>query len=250
MKDIRIDNGQLVFPRRMSKDEQAMVRVITPYIQWAIDNGMASISLGDERRRLEKQRYIYEQHIAGNKRQNLIKKACMAIVNGIHPYIDRIINEVQKLTQKGFIKEERIKEEKYQYIDELVTTINEYNDILALWIKMKQGSLSLNIETFELNELFELLRKGSRTFEMKRQSLEVQPTDIRVKADKALTLFMINTLAENARKYTPQGGMVKVYARQEKDYVEISVEDNGCGLSPEDVAASWGKKYMTRKPSV
>ncbi len=202
VKDIRIDNGQLVFPRRMSKDEQAMVRVITPYIQWAIDNGMTSISLGDERRRLEKQRYIYEQHIAGNKRQNLIKKACMAIVNGIHPYIDRIINEVQKLTQKGFIKEERIKEEKYQYIDELVTTINEYNDILALWIKMKQGSLSLNIETFELNELFELLRKGSRTFEMKRQSLEVQPTDIRVKADKALTLFMINTLAENARKYT------------------------------------------------
>lgn len=174
----------------------------------------------------------------------------MAIVNGIHPYIDRIINEVQKLTQKGFIKEERIKEEKYQYIDELVTTINEYNDILALWIKMKQGSLSLNIETFELNELFELLRKGSRTFEMKRQSLEVQPTDIRVKADKALTLFMINTLAENARKYTPQGGMVKVYARQEKDYVEISVEDNGCGLSPEDVARIVGEKYMTRKPSV
>lgn len=250
VKDIRIDNGQLVFPRRMSKDEQAMVRVITPYIQWAIDNGMTSISLGDERRRLEKQRYIYEQHIAGNKRQNLIKKACMAIVNGIHPYIDRIINEVQKLTQKGFIKEERIKEEKYQYIDELVTTINEYNDILALWIKMKQGSLSLNIETFELNELFELLRKGSRTFEMKRQSLEVQPTDIRVKADKALTLFMINTLAENARKYTPQGGMVKVYARQEKDYVEISVEDNGCGLSPEDVARIVGEKYMTRKPSV
>ena len=68
----------------------------------------------------------------------------------IHPYIDRIINEVQKLTQKGFIKEERIKEEKYQYIDELVTTINEYNDILALWIKMKQGSLSLNIETFRI----------------------------------------------------------------------------------------------------
>lgn len=53
VKDIRIDNGQLVFPRRMSKDEQAMVRVITPYIQWAIDNGMTSISLGDERRRLE-----------------------------------------------------------------------------------------------------------------------------------------------------------------------------------------------------
>lgn len=131
VKDIRIDNGQLVFTRRMSKDEQAMVRVITPISMGNRQRHDVHL-LGDERRRLEKQRYIYEQHIAGNKRQNLIKKACMAIVNGIHPYIDRIINEVQKLTQKGFIKEERIKEEKYQYIDELVTTINEYNDILAL----------------------------------------------------------------------------------------------------------------------
>ena len=68
-----------------------------------------------------------------------------------------------------------------------------------------QGSLSLNIETFGLNELFDLIRKGSRAFEMKQQQLEVTPTDTYVKADKALTLFMINTLAENARKYTPKG---------------------------------------------
>lgn len=47
----------------------------------------------------------------------------------------------------------KLSKEKYQYIDELVTTINEYNDILALWIKMKQGTLSLNIGAFELNEL-------------------------------------------------------------------------------------------------
>lgn len=247
VRDIRIEDGQLVFPHKMGKDEQAMVRVITPYIQWALDNGMTSISLGDERRRLEKQRYIYEQHIAGNKRQNLIKKACMSIVNGIHPYIDRIINEVQKLIQKGYIEDERIKSEKYQYIDELVTTINEYNDILAFWIKMKQGTLSLNIETFELNELFDLIRKGNRAFEMKQQCLEVKPTDAWVKADKALTLFMINTLAENARKYTPKGGTIKVYARQEENYVEISVEDNGCGLSAEDVTRIVGEKVYDSK---
>ena len=51
----------------MRKDEQAMVQVINPYIQWALDNGMTSISLGEEQRRLEKQRYIHERHIAGNK---------------------------------------------------------------------------------------------------------------------------------------------------------------------------------------
>lgn len=226
----------LVPLHRLSRDEKALVHVLEPYIEWAADNEQMIASLSDERMQLEKQRYVYEQHIAGNKRQNLIKKACLAIVNGINPYIDRILNEVHKLTEKGYIDDSKIKKEKYQYIDELVTTINEYNDILALWIKMKQGSLSLNIETFALNDLFELLGKGRRAFEMKKQILEIEPTDVLVKADRALTLFMINTLAENARKYTPEGGTVKVYARTTDTYVEVSVEDNGRGISAEDVA--------------
>ena len=233
----------LVPLHRLNRDEKALVHVLEPYIVWAADNEQMVEALSDERMQLEKQRYVYEQHIAGNKRQNLIKKACLAIVNGINPYIDRILNEVHKLTERGYIDNAKIKKEKYQYIDELVTTINEYNDILALWIKMKQGTLSLNIETFSLNELFELLGKGRRAFEMKNQKLEIEPTTVMVKADRALTLFMINTLAENARKYTPEGGTIKVYARTTEDaYVEISVEDNGRGISEEDVAHIIGEK--------
>lgn len=233
----------LVPLHRLNRDEKALVHVLEPYIVWAADNEQMVEALSDERMQLEKQRYVYEQHIAGNKRQNLIKKACLAIVNGINPYIDRILNEVHKLTERGYIDNAKIKKEKYQYIDELVTTINEYNDILALWIKMKQGTLSLNIETFSLNELFELLGKGRRAFEMKNQKLEIEPTTVMVKADRALTLFMINTLAENARKYTPEGGTIKVYARTTEDaYVKISVEDNGRGISEEDVAHIIGEK--------
>ena len=233
----------LVPLHRLNRDEKALVHVLEPYIVWAADNEQMVEALSDERMQLEKQRYVYEQHIAGNKRQNLIKKACLGIVNGINPYIDRILNEVHKLTERGYIDNAKIKKEKYQYIDELVTTINEYNDILALWIKMKQGTLSLNIETFSLNELFELLGKGRRAFEMKNQKLEIEPTTVMVKADRALTLFMINTLAENARKYTPEGGTIKVYARTTEDaYVEISVEDNGRGISEEDVAYIIGEK--------
>lgn len=235
-KELPIGEFTICTSHRLSKDDLTLLNVITPYIAWAIDNGMTFISLGDERERLDKQRYIFEQHIARGKRENLIKKSCLAIVNGIIPYIDRIINEVYKLKEKGFIHNKDIKTAKYQYIEELVTKINEYNDILALWIKMKQGTLSLNIENFELNELFELVKKGRKTFEMRQQEFDVESTDVVVKADRALTLFMINTLTENARKYTQAGGTVNVYARRTDEYVEISVEDNGRGLSPEDVA--------------
>lgn len=235
--DFCIEGRSLVLPSAaLRHDERAMLEVINPYVEWALDNGKAAISLGDERRRLEKQRYIYEQHIETNKRRNIEKKACLAIVNGIQPYIDRIINEVSKLLRRAEKAGEEERRQRYEYMDELVTTINEYNEILALWIKMRQGILTLNIENFPLDELFGLLRKGTRSFEMKQLRLDVAPSGgLCLKADKALTMFMLNTLAENARKYTPAGGWVKVYAQAGDGYVEISVEDNGRGLSPQDV---------------
>ena len=226
----------------MKKDDKALLEVIVPYLSWTLENGLAMIQLGDERRRLEKEQYVHEQHLVENKRQNLVKKACLFLVTGITPYIDRVVNEVHKLTSFNYLAQKEIKESKYQYISELITRINEYNDILALWIKMRQGSLSLNIENFALNPLFEVLQKGRRNFELKKQTLVVNPTEVWVKADKALTLFMINTLMENARKYTQEGGEIQVSACEEADYVEISVQDNGPGLSEEDVACILNEK--------
>ena len=227
---------------KVKKEDKALLEVIVPYLSWTLENGLAMIGLGEERRRLEKEQYVHEQHLIENKRQNLVKKACLFIVTGITPYIDRVVNEVHKLVSFNYLANKEVKESKYQYIGELITRINEYNDILALWIKMRQGSLSLNVENFALNPLLEVLQKGRRNFEAKRQTFTVEPTDAWVKADKALTLFMMNTLAENARKYTQEGGSIQVYAREEANYVEISVQDNGPGLSDEDVACILNEK--------
>ncbi|MGP1436911.1 MAG: DUF5113 domain-containing protein [Phocaeicola sp.] len=218
----------------LKKDHKTLMNVITPYIAWTIENGLTFISLGDEQKMLESEQYIHEQHLIENKKQNIIKKACLFIVTGIMPYIDRINNEVHKLINWDYIHNEKIKQEKYSYINELVANINEYNDILALWIKMRQGTLSLNIQNFEINSLFDIVAKNRKSFEVKKQKLNISPTTTIAKADKALTLFMINTLMDNARKYTPAGGEVDVYAEETNDYVEISVKDNGPGLSDED----------------
>ena len=159
----------------------------------------------------------------------------MAIVTGIIPYIDRVINEVDKLRKASYAKVADIRNSKLDYINELLSKINDYNEILAVWIKMKRGDISLNIENFELDELFSVIAKGRHTFEMKKQHLEVEDCHSVVKADKALTIFMINTLTDNARKYTSSGGRIVLSARESDDYVEVSVSDNGPGLSSSDV---------------
>lgn len=227
---------------KINKEDKSLINILLPYIYWTIDNGNTFISLGDEKIRLEKEKYIFQQHIIENKKQNIIKKASLFVVTGITPFIDRIVNETGKLLQNSVDKNSSSTETKLQYIDELITKINDYNDIIAAWIKMRQGTLSLNIENFEINSLFEVVEKGRRTFEMKKQTLEVTKNDFVVKADKALTLFMINTLAENARKYTPANGKISLYATQTDDYVEISIQDNGPGISQDDITQILGEK--------
>lgn len=226
---------RLVSVRPWTKERRAVVQLVIPVMAWVLENGQAMLLLHDRARQVEKQRYVNEQHVEENKRRNVEKKACLSLVEGVKPFIDRMMGEVTRLQQARYASNREVRAAKYQYIRELAERIQEYNDILAQWIQLKQGTLSLSVENFPLDELMEVVAKRRRTFEARRQTLEVEPTRAVVKADKALTLFMINTLTENARKYTPDGGRIRLYAREEETYVEVSVEDNGRGLSESDM---------------
>ena len=79
--------------------------------------------------------------------------------------------------------------------------------------------------------LFALVGKSRTAFAMNGIELCVKDTDLVVKADKTLTLFMVNTLADNARKFTGRGGRVVIEAADRGNLVEVSVKDNGCGIA-------------------
>ncbi|MBO7046181.1 MAG: DUF5113 domain-containing protein, partial [Prevotella sp.] len=160
--------------------------------------------------------------VENNERRNLEQRAKVSLVNSITPFIDRIIYCVHKGRDEGYIRE-------------LTSQINDYNDILTHWIQLRQGELNLKIETFPLQPLFDMVAKGRKSFGMKGIGLEVEPTEALVKADRVLTLFMLNTLADNARKFTPEGGQVSLSAQENADYVEISVKDTGEGMTEEQL---------------
>ena len=166
--------------------------------------------------------------VENNERKNLEQRAKVSLVCNITPFIDRMIHEVNRLGDNN-------SEERMAYISELIDQINEYNDVLTYWIQLRQGELSLHIESFQLQPLFDVLAKGKKSFQMKGVELNVEPTDAVVKADKVLTLFMLNTLADNARKFTDKEGRVDVQAQVAGDYVEISVEDTGTGMTQEQL---------------
>ena len=175
-----------------------------------------------------------------NERRHLEQRAKISLVNSITPFIDRIIHEISRLDDLDAAS----KQESLAYVRELTDQINDYNDILTQWIQLRQGELNLKIESFPLQTLFDLMSHSRKTFAMKGITLDIQPTDAQVKADRVLTLFMLNTLADNARKFTAEGGSVTVSAQQAPDYIEISVADTGEGMSEDQLAHIFDPKPL------
>ncbi len=191
-------------------------------------------TMAEEQEMLREQQNATELRLQKDKRHNIEKRAKLQLVYDIVPFLDRIINEIQRMKKRGETTDASL-----TYIGELTDRITQYNTLLTEWIQMEQGQLSLQLSSFALEPLFASLRKSHFAYEQKNLTLHVDETNLSVKADRALTLFMINTLADNARKFTPRGGAVTISASSGEDkdgrYVEISVKDTGVGLSEEDI---------------
>lgn len=214
-----------------SKSENKVVQnVLRAFSLWTQSTAEKLKNLDEEYQMIRDEQYLSEQHIVQNKRKNMGKRAKVNLVYSVFPLIDRLLHEIQKFRKDGYAAPERL-----DYAVELTDRINLYNEILAQWIILNRGELSLHIENFALQDLLDVLKKNHYSFQRKGITLKIADTDLWVKADKALTLFMMNTLMDNARKFTDRGGKVSVEVSEGENYVEIGVKDTGEGMSPADV---------------
>ena len=217
--------------RRRADNQSELNKLLLPLEEWKHHNIAYMAQLDDEYTEVSEQLTISNIHLIDNKRRYIEQRAKVSLVNSIMPLINRMLHEINKLKRGG--ESDAVRSERYTYIRELTDMINDLNSTLTEWIQLRQGRLSLHIESFPVQQVFDIVKKGRMAFQLKGVQLKVEDTAAIVKADRILTLFMVNTLADNARKFTPAGGKVCIKAVEEADYVELSVEDTGCGINEE-----------------
>lgn len=240
--------------KRKKAKGKSIDELLMPLREWSKSNELKNNEMQEKREELIEERNVVQMHIDSNKKRNLEQRAKVQLVNSIMPFIDRMIHEVDRLCEGG--ETDEVRKERLQYISELTDKINQYHDVLTQWIQMRQGSLSLRIESFPLQPLFDIVAKGKMNFQMKGVDLCVKPTDAVVKADRTLTLFMVNTIADNARKFTPSGGKVCIRTTEHSvgenmmpgqaslsNYVEIVISDTGKGMDEEQLAHVFDRTY-------
>ena len=137
------------------------------------------------------------------------------IVKGILSLIDRIKNAVQR--------------KDYAYAIEVADDIERQNAMLTNWIRLDQGKIMPKIENVNLSDVFDIVSHLSSRLASREVTLTVHPTTEVIKADRSLTLFMLNTLIDNARK--ARANSIEVGAEKNDNSITIYVADTGKGMT-------------------
>jgi len=108
---------------------------------------------------------------------------------------------------------------------------------LMEWFRGQKEGIILHPEAILLSQIIE---EANRllviNLELKQISLHIDISDdIYVYADREALILVIRNLLSNAVKYTLSGGIIEVNARKIGARVEISVSDNGIGMTEEQI---------------
>ncbi|WP_257458169.1 sensor histidine kinase [Archangium lipolyticum] len=101
--------------------------------------------------------------------------------------------------------------------------------------RIEAGNLELRLEDSDLRvlvtEVVELHRPSSQQH---RIELTVPDMPVPVRGDPTRLSQVLTNLLNNAIKYSPRGGLVRVLLTQSQDEVLLSVSDEGVGIPPDE----------------
>ncbi|MER5644812.1 PAS domain S-box protein [Streptosporangium sp. NPDC002524] len=117
-------------------------------------------------------------------------------------------------------------------IAERARSLGQLMDHLLLGSRAGAGELTLRIESFDLAELVRGATLGLPILsDLHRVEVDV-PDDLpRVSGDALATDILLAQLLENAFKYSPDGGLIRVEAWVDGDRVVLVVDDEGVGIA-------------------
>ena len=139
-----------------------------------------------------------------------------------------------------------------EYLQIVLRNVRQLKSMIDDLLEVTQaqaGKLILELQSVLINEALDyavLTLRGAATEKEIRLSSEAAAA-LSVYADETRVRQILTILLDNAIKFTPAGGSVRVAARQwEKDanMLLIEVQDTGCGIAPESIARIFEHLYQ------
>ena len=121
------------------------------------------------------------------------------------------------------------------------TLINQLLNIT----RMDQGTQVISREDADLSELADVV--ADETVRASGKALEVEKDiapGVHANVDVGLMSRLVQNLVENACKYTPEGGRVRVSLAAAEGRLTLTVADNGIGIAKRDLPHIWERFWQ------
>ena len=114
--------------------------------------------------------------------------------------------------------------------------------------KVQNGKMELRLSDFNLTEsMKQWIMLFSASAQKKHIAISMDaPDTIMLRADQDKIERICYNLLSNALKYTSEGGEISLMAKEEGGRVMISVADNGCGISSDELPYIFDRFYQAK----
>ena len=140
-----------------------------------------------------------------------------------------------------------ILEESIEAIKSESHNMKRLTEKLLLLAKADKGILEMDFEYFELNDLISEITKETQMIDSSH-TVTNNINEVRsIYADRESLKQAIRIFVDNAVKYTPEGGKIALNSYVNKKKIYIEIEDNGIGISKEDMNNIFNRFYRVDK---
>ncbi len=132
-------------------------------------------------------------------------------------------------------------------VEEQTTHLAAMVENLLNLSRLEAGLIDLQLEPVPISDIaYRTIEKLHTLAQSKNIALDVRVADglLSVNGDRRWLEHVMTNLVDNAIKFTPQGGEVRVLARKRASKVVVQVVDSGIGISPEAQKNLFEKFYQ------
>lgn len=173
---------------------------------------------------------------------NLRKQMTADIAHELRTPISLILGHAEGV-KDGVLKPTR---ENFEIIREEAERLEHLVSDLRTLSLADAGELSVDFQPVDVNTLMSDVHTHYLTlFNQKRITLNLETGPVILKANLDPNRFaqVLNNILDNALRYTPENGQVQLAVRSVNNNIQISIQDSGDGVTPEEASHLFDRFY-------